>query len=112
MADRPTGSSHLALSMAVLSSVGGLSGYLKTKSMPSLVAGFGIGGLYAFGAWQVNKGASDLGHKINTGAAVLLLGAMGSRYFKTKKLWPAGVMSIAGLASAIYEGRQALLWME
>ena len=112
MADRPAGSSHFALTMAVLSGIGGVAGYLKTGSMPSLVAGVGIGGLYAFGGWQINRGSADLGHRINTAAALLLAGAMGPRYLTTRKLWPAGIMAVAGLASAVYEGRQAWLWMQ
>ena len=52
-----------------------------------------------------------MGHKVNLSAAVLLAGAMVPRYLKTKKVWPAGVMGLAGIISVFYEGKKALEWM-
>ena len=37
--DRPTGSSHLNFSLAALFAGGGIGGYAKAKSVPSLVGG-------------------------------------------------------------------------
>lgn len=52
--DRATGSSHLAFTLAALCGVGGLAGYVKTRSTPSLIAGLGIGGMYAYGGYLIN----------------------------------------------------------
>ena len=52
--DRPTGSSHISLTMGGLCAIGGLAGYLKTGSTPSLLAGVGIGGLYCYGGYLIN----------------------------------------------------------
>lgn len=52
--ERPTGSSHLTLTMGALNVIGGLSGYLKTGSTASLIAGVGIGSLYFVGGYLIN----------------------------------------------------------
>lgn len=51
-----------------------------------------------------------MGHRVSLGAAVLLAGAMVPRYLKTRKVWPAGVMAVAGVASAVYETRKVMEW--
>lgn len=144
--NQPTGSSHLSYTLGFLSAVGGLSGFIKTGSKPSLIAGLGIGSLYIYGGYLINvgvflsnllfiflimsspssdfdllvetnfssemqNGQSEVGHKVNVSAAVLLAGAMVPRYLKTKKIWPAGVMGAAGLMSLLYEGKKSLEWM-
>ncbi|KAL4518182.1 hypothetical protein Ndes2526A_g01369 [Nannochloris sp. 'desiccata'] len=109
--NQPTGSSHLSYTLGFLSAVGGLSEFIKTGSKPSLIAGLGIGSLYIYGGYLINNGQSEVGHKVNVSAAVLLAGAMVPRYLKTKKIWPAGVMGAAGLMSLLYEGKKSLEWM-
>lgn len=52
--DRPTGSSHAAFTMAALCAAGGVAGYHKTGSVPSLVAGLGIAALFGAGGSQIN----------------------------------------------------------
>lgn len=52
--DRPTGSSHLAFSMAALVAAGGVAGFVSSKSRASLVAGLGIAAAYGLGGHQIN----------------------------------------------------------
>lgn len=59
----------------------------------------------------LQNGRSDEGHKVNLAAAVILAGAMVPRYLKTRKVWPAGVMAVTGVVSALYEGKKMLEWM-
>jgi uncharacterized membrane protein (UPF0136 family) len=54
--DQPAGSSHLSYTLGILSAVGGLSGFIKTGSKPSLIAGLGIGSLYIYGGHLINVG--------------------------------------------------------
>ncbi len=52
--DRPTGSSHLAFTMAGLVAAGGVSGFVQRRSTPSLVAGLGIASLFAYGGYTIS----------------------------------------------------------
>ncbi|KAK6094248.1 hypothetical protein MT418_005324 [Batrachochytrium dendrobatidis] len=49
-------SSHIAFSMAGICAIGGTAGYIKGRSIPSLVAGLG------FGALMAGAGYFDLAH--------------------------------------------------
>ena len=41
---------------------------------------------------------------------MLLVGAMLPRAIRTRKVWPAGVMAVAGLASTAYHGQKSWEW--
>ena len=51
---RPTGSSHVASTMAVVVAAGGVMGYIRRRSLPSLAAGLGIGAVFGLGAHLTN----------------------------------------------------------
>jgi len=92
-----------------LVATGGIMGFVKKRSLPSLLAGVTFGGLAAFGAYD----ASENPDTPYVGAAVsgLLGTAMGARALKSKSFMPAGAVSILSLAMltkyslAIYEGK-------
>jgi len=46
-----TGSAHVNYTMAGLLAVGGVAGFAKAKSVPSLVAGLAVGSLFALSAF-------------------------------------------------------------
>merc|ERR1712029_1221566 len=71
---------------------GGVMGFVKKRSVPSLLAGLSFGGLAAFGAYD----ASENPETPYVGAAVAgLLGtAMGARALKSKSFMPAGAVSV------------------
>jgi len=50
----PAGQSHLDISFALLCGLGGIAGYLKAKSLPSLIGGLGFGAAYAGTAYYIN----------------------------------------------------------
>jgi uncharacterized membrane protein (UPF0136 family) len=80
--------------------LGGLMGYVKAKSVPSLVAGVVCGvialllGYYY--PWRFAPEAALL-------LALLLIVIMGRRYLRTKKLMPAGLVVILSLVVAVWQ---------
>ena len=65
---------------------GGLMGYAKARSVPSLVAGLSFGTLYAAAGYLIASGRERNGHDLAVGVSALLVGAMGARIAKTRKV--------------------------
>lgn len=80
----------------VLVAVGGVIGYLKAKSLPSLIMGllFGIGLLGASYALQKNYNAAFCAILGLSGFLTLFFGY---RYWLTKGFMPGGLMAILSL---------------
>ncbi|KAJ2002345.1 hypothetical protein GGI04_003377, partial [Coemansia thaxteri] len=86
--------------MAGLCAVGGAIGYAKGRSIPSLVAGAGIGAVYFYAGRRIQNN-QDYGHELALAASSLLLFAMGPKALRTRAPVPT-VMSVLGTASAGY----------
>ena len=110
--DKPTGSSHLNFTLAAALCGGGLAGYIKAKSMPSLIAGFGLGALYAGSGVLINKGQSANGHAFAIIPSVLLLGAMGQKAIKSGGKPMPTTLAVVGALATIYNGKKYLEWRE
>jgi uncharacterized membrane protein (UPF0136 family) len=86
-----------------LTIAGGIMGYVKANSRPSLIAGVSSGVLLAFAAYLVGaKGM--IGLLLGLVVSLPLAGRFVSSFRKTKKVMPAGLMavlSIAGVALTI-----------
>lgn len=102
MEQRTPGSAHLAFTLSVLTSAGGLFGYMKAKSQMSAFAGIAFGGAFAAAGYFINEGNVPLGYDIATGASFTMCAAMSARFMKTKKVMPSGVLASIGLLSAGY----------
>ena len=90
---------YITYGYAFMVIAGGLAGYLKTGSVPSLAAGVLFGGIAAFGAYKNNL-------PIGLVTSASLLGVMGYRFMKTGKIMPAGVVAGLSLIQAIRLGLQ------
>ena len=85
---------------AVLTVAGGVLGYVKAKSTPSIVAGSIAGGLLAAAAWSMqNQGRP--GVLLGLVVSVLLLARFGRAFAKTKKPMPAGLMTALSLIGIV-----------
>uniref|UniRef100_A0A4W4GB27 Transmembrane protein 14C n=1 Tax=Electrophorus electricus TaxID=8005 RepID=A0A4W4GB27_ELEEL len=76
---------------AALVASGGVMGYVKAGSVPSLAAGLLFGGLAGFGAYQVSQDPQNIWVSLVTSGT---LGAiMGKRFYSSRKIMPAGVVA-------------------
>ncbi|XP_072306709.1 transmembrane protein 14C [Eucyclogobius newberryi] len=80
---------------AALIGTGGIVGYVKAGSVPSLGAGLLFGGLAGFGAYQISNDPNNIW--VSLGTSGVLSGVMGKRFYGSRKLFPAGVMAAASL---------------
>ena len=78
--------------------VGGVMGWVKAKSRPSLVAGMLFGVALAVTGWQLSRPGALL---VALGLSLVLLTVFGIRLAKTRKLMPAGVSALASLIVVI-----------
>nr|XP_020470978.1 transmembrane protein 14C-like isoform X2 [Monopterus albus]XP_020470979.1 transmembrane protein 14C-like isoform X2 [Monopterus albus] len=76
---------------AALIASGGVVGYVKAGSVPSLAAGLLFGGLAGFGAYQVSNDPNNVWVSLATSAA--LTGIMGKRFYGSRKFIPAGLIA-------------------
>ncbi|XP_039982258.1 transmembrane protein 14C [Xiphias gladius] len=80
---------------AALVASGGVIGYVKAGSVPSLAAGLVFGGLAGFGAYQISNDPNNVWVSLATSGA--LTGIMGKRFCGSRKFLPAGLMAGASL---------------
>jgi len=93
-----SGSSHAAYSAALLSlftSCGGIAGYARTGSIPSIVAGLSVGTLYAISFFLLQTG-QPYGEEFALVASAVLGGSSIPRAIKTRgKPIPLGLSLLA-----------------
>lgn len=84
----------------LLVAIGGVIGYVKAGSNVSLISGLGSGGALMIAAYITTQNSS-VGLALAVFIAALLLIVFAIRWFKTKKLMPAGMMAILSLVAVI-----------
>ncbi|KAK2749680.1 hypothetical protein FQN57_005902 [Myotisia sp. PD_48] len=103
--------SYSAAALAVLTSFGGVAGYARTGSIPSIAAGLAVGSLYAISFLRL-RSQQPYGEEIGLIASAVLGGSAIPRVIKTRgKPLPVGLSLLAtyglivfGLA---YRGKRA-----
>ncbi|XP_077365164.1 transmembrane protein 14C [Festucalex cinctus] len=80
---------------AALVASGGVIGYVKAGSVPSLAAGLLFGGLAGVGAYQISNDPNNIWVSLATSGA--LTGVMGKRFYGSRKFMPAGLIAGASL---------------
>lgn len=92
----------------LLVAIGGIIGYAKARSTVSLIAGLGSGIALAISAYETTQNTLT-GLSSALCIAILLLIVFAIRWFKTKKVMPAGMMAILSLvAAALFAAALAL----
>jgi uncharacterized membrane protein (UPF0136 family) len=89
-----------AIAYGILALVGGIIGYIKAKSTPSLISGIISGILLILGGILASKGVA-WGITLAAIITAILVVVFIVRLIKTKKFMPAGIMAIAGIAALI-----------
>lgn len=95
---------HPAYSLAALCSLGGVGGYIRRGSVPSLVAGLTIGGLYGYSGKLLHDNA-DYGIELASAASALLIIGSLPRAIKTQKAMPVG-LTVLGVSALAYYGKK------
>ncbi|EEF46177.1 protein FATTY ACID EXPORT 2, chloroplastic [Ricinus communis] len=89
-------SQKLTLGYAALVGMGGAMGYLKSGSQKSLLAG-GLSASVLYYVYTQLPTNPVYASSIGLGVSSVLLGVMGSRFLRSKKVFPAGVVSLVSL---------------
>ncbi|KAK5133290.1 hypothetical protein LTR08_008024 [Meristemomyces frigidus] len=87
---------QIAFILAGLTAGGGITGYIRAGSIPSLVAGCSVGVLYAFGGYRI-QARQSYGVELALLASIVLAGSSIPRAMKTQKPLPIGLSVLATL---------------
>ncbi|OWA50562.1 hypothetical protein BV898_15073 [Hypsibius exemplaris] len=87
----PSQPDYLGYVYAAVVAAGGVTGYAKAGSVPSLAMGLLFGGVLGLGAYMVSQDRGNV--LLSTIASGVLTGVMGSRFLKTGAFMPAGMVA-------------------
>mmetsp|Transcript_10726 Transcript_10726/g.27304 ORF Transcript_10726/g.27304 Transcript_10726/m.27304 type:complete len:109 (+) Transcript_10726:103-429(+) len=105
------GSSHASFTFGGILAAGGLAGYVRARSMPSLIGGL-AGASAMVGSGLLIQSGSDLeGHGLGATTSALLAGGLGYRAMLKKKwLSPMGVVAAVATLSMAYHCKKVNDW--
>lgn len=88
------------IAYGLLSGLGGIWGYIKSKSKPSLISGC-LSGILLFVAAGMQIRGDSIGLAIARYVVLLLLAVFTIRLIKTAKFMPSGIMLITGIVTLL-----------
>ncbi|KAL0277723.1 UNVERIFIED_CONTAM: hypothetical protein PYX00_004914 [Menopon gallinae] len=98
---------YIGFAYAATITAGGIMGYVKAQSTPSLAAGLFFGGLLGFGAFQMSRNPNN--YHVALGTSSLLTVLMIIRYWNCPRFMPAGCVAIISAANVIRLSTRILL---
>ena len=99
-------SHHLNGTIGTLFLVGGAFAFFKKKSMASLIGGSVLGSLFLISSYMIKEGNYENGFLLGSCISFTGAGMMGTRFIKTGKFMPAGLIFTLSFASLIYNGNK------
>ncbi|KFH47260.1 hypothetical protein ACRE_018630 [Hapsidospora chrysogenum ATCC 11550] len=95
--------------LAALTAGGGIMGYIKTRSLPSIIAGCSVGALYGLGGYRIQNN-QPYGVELSLLASIVLGGSSIPRAIRLRKPVPIllGILSAFGLYTFGGEFRKSL----
>lgn len=96
----------ISAGFAALVATGGIIGYAKAGSIPSLAAGLTFGGILGVGAYLTSVNPNN--YYLTAATSAVLTGMMGYRFYNSGKFMPAGLIAILGAGMLARYGIYAL----
>ncbi|XP_071553082.1 transmembrane protein 14C [Panulirus ornatus] len=99
------GVDYISYAYAAAVAMGGVVGYAKAGSVPSLGAGLLFGSLLGYGAYQLSENPAN--YYLTLGTSTVLGGIMGMRFLNSGKFMPPGLIAVMSLAMVARLGARA-----
>ncbi|KAL7641580.1 UNVERIFIED_CONTAM: hypothetical protein RMT77_007453 [Armadillidium vulgare] len=97
---------YISYAYALAVTAGGVIGYVKAGSIPSLGAGLLFGSILSYGAYQLSENPNN--YHVSLGASTVLGGIMGMRFINSGKFMPAGLIASLSLLVILRLGGRAM----
>jgi uncharacterized membrane protein (UPF0136 family) len=96
--------------MAALLAVAGGAAFFRRGSVASAAASSAFAASYAFSGYLITDSREARGHTLACATGLTLGTVMGSRFLRSGRFMPAGMVASLGLASGLYHGVKANEW--
>ncbi|KAG2233551.1 transmembrane proteins 14C-domain-containing protein [Thamnidium elegans] len=102
-------SQHPSYLMTALCTAGGIAGYARTRSLPSLIAGVGVGAMFGVAAYTIKENR-NYGHETALTASLIMATSMVPKAIKTSKPFPVTLAICSVVTGAYYTKKIIEYW--